>query len=32
MAQLTHLLDGLNSYARQLGVRVLIYDLPYEVG
>jgi hypothetical protein len=28
-AQLLHLLDGLNAYARQLGVRLLIYDLPY---
>jgi hypothetical protein len=28
-AQLLHLLDGLNGYARQLGVRLLIYDLPY---
>lgn len=29
-AQLMHLLDGLNGYARQLGVKVLIYDIPYE--
>jgi len=29
IAQLLHLLDGLNGYARQLGVRVLICDLPY---
>lgn len=29
-AQLLHLLDGLNSYARQLGIRVKIYDLPFE--
>jgi hypothetical protein len=29
-AQLLHLLDGLNGYARQLGVRLLIYDLPYK--
>lgn len=28
-AQLVHLLDGLNSYARQLGVKLLIYDLPF---
>jgi hypothetical protein len=28
-AQLLHLLDGLNAYARQLGIRVLIFDLPY---
>jgi len=28
-AQLLHLLDGLNGYARQLGVRLLVYDLPY---
>jgi hypothetical protein len=28
-AQLLHLLDGLNAYARQLGVRVRIYDLPF---
>jgi superfamily II DNA or RNA helicase len=27
--QLLHLLDGLNGYARQLGVKLLIYDLPY---
>jgi hypothetical protein len=30
VAQLVHLLDGLNGYARQLGVRVLIRDLPYK--
>jgi hypothetical protein len=30
IAQLLHLLDGLNGYARQLGVRVIIYDLPYQ--
>lgn len=29
-AQLLHLLDGLNGYARQLGVQVRVYDLPYE--
>lgn len=29
-AQLFHLLDGLNGYARQLGVRVLIRDIPYQ--
>ncbi len=29
-AQLMHLLDGLNGYARQLGVRVVIRDLPYQ--
>jgi len=30
VAQLLHLLDGLNSYSRQLGVRLVIYDLPYQ--
>jgi hypothetical protein len=30
VAQLLHLLDGLNGYARQLGVRLIIYDLPYD--
>lgn len=30
VAQLLHLLDGLNGYARQLGVRLVIYDLPYQ--
>lgn len=30
IAQLVHLLDGLNGYARQLGINVVIYDLPYE--
>lgn len=29
LGQFFHLLDGMNSYARQLGVKVLIYDLPY---
>jgi hypothetical protein len=29
IAQLLHLIDGLNGYARQLGVRLLIYDIPY---
>ena len=29
MAQLVHLLDGLNGHARQLGVKLSIYDLPY---
>jgi hypothetical protein len=29
-AQLFHLLDGLNGYARQLGVRLVIYDLPFD--
>jgi len=29
IAQLLHLLDGLNGYARQLGVRLAVYDLPY---
>jgi len=29
-AQLLHLLDGLNGYARQLGVQVRVYDLPFE--
>lgn len=29
-AQLLHLLDGLNGYARQLGVRLVVYDLPYQ--
>jgi superfamily II DNA or RNA helicase len=28
--QLLHLLDGLNGYARQLGLRLVIYDLPYQ--
>lgn len=28
-AQLLHLLDGLNGYTRQLGVKLRIYDLPY---
>lgn len=28
-AQLLHLLDGLNGYARQLGVGLLIRDIPY---
>jgi len=28
IAQLSHLLDGLHGYARQLGVRLLIRDLP----
>lgn len=30
VAQLLHLLDGLNGYARQLGVRLVVYDLPYQ--
>lgn len=30
VAQLFHLLDGLNGYARQLGVRLIVYDLPYQ--
>jgi hypothetical protein len=30
VAQLLHLLDGLSGYARQLGVRLVIYDLPYK--
>ena len=29
-AQLLHLLDGLNGYARQLGVRLIVRDLPYK--
>jgi hypothetical protein len=29
-AQLLHLLDGLNGYARQLGVQVRVVDLPFE--
>jgi hypothetical protein len=29
-AQLFHLLDGLNGYARQLGAKVLIRDMPYQ--
>jgi superfamily II DNA or RNA helicase len=29
IAQLLHLLDGLSGYARQLGIRVKIYDIPY---
>lgn len=28
-AQLLHLLDGLIGYARQLGVRVTIFDVPF---
>jgi hypothetical protein len=28
-AQLVHLLDGLNNYAKQLGAKLLIYDLPF---
>jgi hypothetical protein len=31
-AQLLHLLDCLNGYARQLGVRVVIHDVPYLAG
>ena len=30
VGQLIHLLDGLNGYARQIGVRLLIYDIPYK--
>ncbi len=30
VAQLMHLLDGLNGYARQLGIRLVVYDLPYQ--
>jgi hypothetical protein len=30
VAQLLHLLDALNSYSRQLGVKLIIYDLPYQ--
>ncbi len=30
VGQLVHLLDGLNGYARQIGVRLVIYDLPYK--
>jgi hypothetical protein len=30
IAQLLHLLDGLNGYARQLGVRLIVRDLPYQ--
>jgi superfamily II DNA or RNA helicase len=30
VAQLFHLLDGLNGYARQLGARLIIRDLPYQ--
>lgn len=29
IAQLLHLLDGLNGYARQLGIRLMVYDVPY---
>jgi hypothetical protein len=29
VAQLLYLLDGLNGYARQLGARLLIFDVPY---
>lgn len=28
-AQLLHLLDGLHGYSRQLGIRLIIYDLPF---
>ena len=30
VGQLVHLLDGLSGYARQIGVRLAIYDLPYK--
>jgi len=30
IAQLLHLLDGINGYARQLGVKLLVRDLPYQ--
>jgi superfamily II DNA or RNA helicase len=30
IAQLLHLLDGLNGYARQLGVKLIVRDLPYQ--
>lgn len=30
LAQLLHLLDGINGYARQLGVQLIIRDLPYQ--
>lgn len=30
VAQLLHLLDGLHGHARQLGVRLVIYDLPFD--
>ena len=30
VAQLLHLLDGLNGYARQLGVGLIVRDLPYQ--
>jgi hypothetical protein len=29
-AQLLHLLDGLNGFARQLGIRLIIQDLPFQ--
>lgn len=29
VSQLLYLLDGLNAYARQLGVRLLVVDVPY---
>lgn len=31
MAQLVHLLDGLISYGRQVGLKIVVYDIPYEV-
>ena len=30
VGQLLHLLDGLNNYSGQLGVRLIVYDIPYE--
>lgn len=30
IAQLLHLLDGLNGYARQIGVHLIVRDLPYK--
>jgi hypothetical protein len=29
VAQLLHLLDGLNGYARQIGARLIVYDVPH---
>ena len=30
IAQLLHLFDGINGYARQLGVKLVVRDLPYQ--
>lgn len=29
-AQLLHLLDGLGGHSRQLGMRMLVYDIPFD--